>query len=156
MKRGHGLGAALLAEQAFIACAKLPRLNPDVDQQRYLVLAAATAAFIVATKVSGSGAETAYRVADQLATQLGAQTPRATFQVVTTSQGAGAGASLGGPAVPASAPGPSTGPPRENHEVVRDPLGRGHALRFSDIATRLRQAVADALATQVPAPATKP
>jgi hypothetical protein len=140
------------AERAFVDCAVLPRLNPDIDQQRYLVLAAATCAFIVGTKASGSAAETAFHAADQLATQLGAATPQQTFQVVTTIQGSGSTPNAGGPSSPTTTRGSSTGPPRVNQEIVRDPLGRGHALKFSDIATNLRQAVADALAAAPSSP----
>ena len=70
-KASHGTDAILIddaiaAANQFAACFRLPKLNPDADQQRYLMLAAATALYLAATKTSGDEAAALYKKADSI------------------------------------------------------------------------------------------
>jgi len=68
--------SAMFGEQAFEDCVAIPRLAPDEYQTRYLVLAAAGAAYMAAQTASDdSTAIRLYQIADDYALSVGADGP---------------------------------------------------------------------------------
>lgn len=111
--------AAAAGERAFSACAQQPHI--DIVHRRYLILAAATAAYMAAEKADASASPQLYRFADKLAAQL--------------------------VAAPSSGSGGSEGDSEaESEGGERDAGGADRTVKFEDIAMQLRRAVADALA----------
>jgi hypothetical protein len=113
--------AAAAGERAFSECAKLPRI--DIAQRRYLILAAATATFMAAGEADASASAQLYRFADKLAAQL------------VAAPAAGSGSAEGGDSE-AESEGGERG----------DMGGADRTGKFEELATKLRSAVAAALA----------
>jgi hypothetical protein len=134
--------AAVAGEHAFLACFYMKRLNPDVDDQRYLVLAAATAAYMGATEAETTAAVVLYRQADDLAAALGAEAPDRPWRLVEQRMG-----SLRDRAGNTGQGGSSSGPVHYVDVIKPDAFGRSHAMKFADVATRLRDAITKSLAT---------
>ena len=61
---------AVVAAQQYIACYRLPRVNPDEANQRYLILSAAASLVLAAEKSNDENRPRLYRGADALAAQL--------------------------------------------------------------------------------------
>ena len=132
---------AIAAAQALILCFKLPRLNPDEVQQRFLFLAAATALYVAATRMPGERAAPWLDRADAMARELAAIEPDRSTVIVHHE----AGRSLWNPA-PAN-------PGKESYTVDHDPRGVSHPGPYSEVALALVRAIAErrALVPQVAA-----
>jgi hypothetical protein len=143
---------AIAAANEFAACYRLPKINPDVDQQRYLMLAAAAALYLAATKTSGDEAAALYKKAASIATQLGAEAPdntnglKAVVHDNTKATG-GAEDELSNAVSSVSAVGAngstgtakgSTQVTRTDYSDARNPHYSAQKLKFTEIATRLR------------------
>jgi hypothetical protein len=144
--------AAVAGEHAFLACFYMKRLNPDVDDLRYLVLAAATAAYMGATQAERSSAVVLFHQADDLAAVLGAEAPDRPWTLVEQRMG-----SLKDRAGNTGQGGSSSGPVHYVELLKPDAFGKSHAMRFADVATQLRAAITKSLAAELaPGPSPTP
>jgi hypothetical protein len=145
-KASHGTDAiltdeAITAANAFAACYRLPKLNPDPDQQRYLMLAAATALYLAATKTSGDEAQALYKKADSIGEQLGAAPADATngLKEVVHDNTKASGSSEDELSNAVSSPGgQTTQVTRTQYTDQRNPHFSGQKLKFTEIATQMR------------------
>ena len=162
-KASHGTDAILIddavaAANQFAACFRLPKLNPDADQQRYLMLAAATALYLAATKTSGDEAAALYKKADSIGAQLGAEPADATngLKAVVHDNTKTTGSSEDELSNAISSPGSQTTQvTRTEYSDQRNPHFSGQKLKFTEIATQLR-ASAESHLTPAPPPPPKP
>jgi len=162
-KASHGTEAilpddAIAAAKEFAACFRLPKLNPDPDQQRYLMLAAGTALYIAATKTSGDEAEALYKKADSIGAQLGAEPADSTngLKAVVHDNTKATGSSEDELSnALSSAGGQTTQVTRTQYTDQRNPHYSGQKLKFTEIATQLR-ASAEAHLKPAPTPPPKP
>jgi hypothetical protein len=160
-KASHGTDAiaaddAIAAANEFAACFRLPKLNPDPDQQRYLMLAAATSLYLAATKTSGDEAQALYKKADSIGAQLGAEPADQTngLKEVVHDNTKSTGSSEDELQNAVSSPGgQTTQVTRTQYTDQRNPHYSGQKLKFTEIATQLR---ASAEAQLKPAPPATP
>ncbi len=135
---------AIAAANQFAACYRMPKLNPDVDKQRYLVLAGASALYLAATKTTGDQSIALYKKADSIATMLGGEPPDHSNGIHAIANDPTK--ARGGPedqlsnAVDAGA---LYQVQRTTYTDERNPHGEGQKQKFTEMATQLR-ASADA------------
>jgi hypothetical protein len=133
--------AAVAAEHAFVACLYRKRLQPNDDDLRYLILAAATAAYMGALRSDGPSSAILLRQADDMAADLGAKAPDRPWRLVEERLG--------------SVPDKGGQRPKGRIHYVDvlkpDVFGRSHALKFADVATQLREAITKALGDETSA-----
>jgi hypothetical protein len=160
-KASHGTDAilpddAIAAANEFAACYRLPKINPDVDQQRYLMLAAAASLYLAATKTSGDESIALYKKADSIATQLGAEAPDATngLKEVVHDNTKATGSAEDELSNAISSPGrqQTVQVTRTQYTDQRNPHFSGQKRKFTEIATQLRASAESHLPAPPPAP----
>jgi hypothetical protein len=159
-KASHGTDAilpddAIAAANEFAACYRLPKINPDVDQQRYLMLAAAAALYLAATKTSGDEASALYKKVDSIATQLGGEAADNTngLKAVVHDNVKATGSAEDELSNAVSSPGrqQTTQVTRTEYSDQRNPHFSGQKLKFTEIATQLRLSAESHLPAPPPA-----
>ena len=146
---------AIAAANEFAACYRLPKINPDVDQQRYLMLAAAAALYLAATKTSGDEASALYKKVDSIATQLGGEAADNTngLKAVVHDNVKATGSAEDELSNAVSSPGrqQTTQVTRTEYSDQRNPHFSGQKLKFTEIATQLRLSAESHLPAPPPA-----
>src|SRR5271166_2504780 len=139
---------AIAAEQTFVKCFNLPKLNPDQDKQRYLILCGAAALYLAALKSTGDEAKALFKKADSIAALLGGVVSDRSNGIKTIHYDPVNRDSTDPAEQMATA---MTGPSRQTVETtkytdVRDPHQNGQVLSFSAVASQIRAGVAAHLA----------
>jgi hypothetical protein len=135
---------AIAAANQFAACYRMPKLNPDVDRQRYLVLAGAASLYLAATKTTGDQSIALYKKADSIATMLGGAPPDHSNGIHAIAndptRASGSPEDQLSNAIDAGA---KFQVANTTYNDQRNPHGEGQKQKFTEIATQLR-ASADA------------
>ncbi len=145
---------AVAAANEFAACERLPNLSPDVDRQRYLILAIAAALYLAATKTTGDESVALYKKADSIAALLGGDPPDNTNSLKSITHDYTKTPETAEDEVnnAARAGTPQNTPPHAEYIDQRDPHASGQKLKFKETASQLRASVA----AQLSPPAAKP
>jgi hypothetical protein len=154
--------AAFAAAKAFVACSKLPNVHPDVDKQRYLMLATAASLYIAGIKTSGQTSLALLKASDAIVAQLGGRPPDKTnglkdfhYDPTDRSNSASVEQQVGERMTNDQG---NTGPRSQQmvetntYSNVRDPHGAGQPLLFTEIADNLRASIESRLSSPTPHP----
>jgi hypothetical protein len=147
---------AVAAANELAACERLPNLSPDVDRQRYLILAVAAALYLAATKTTGDASVALYKKADSIAALLGGDPPDNTnglkavrYDNTTTPETPEDEVKQ---AANASTPQNTTQVAQTEYTDQRNPHASGQKLKFKETASQLRASVAAQLSPSAPKP----
>jgi len=135
---------AAAAANLFALCYRLPKLNPDQDRQRYLVLCGASSLYLAATKSMGDVAEDYYKKADAVAALLGGVVPDNTNGLKTVSNDQTTRNSSSPEEQLANGVNTRSMGQYEHQETTdaRNPHDTGQRLKFTDAASLLRASAA--------------
>jgi len=145
---------AIGAANNFALCFRLPKLNPDQDKQRYLILCGAAAIYLAALKSGGNDAAALFKKADSIAALLGGlqsdktngvkavhYDPTSRDSTDPAEQMVAASKLANKPIGPGSEQQVET----TTYTDVRDPHQSGQPLKFTGAASQLRAGVAEHL-----------